>query len=194
MSHDDDIDTNLTNNPSLNDIVAARLSRRNVLVYGGATAAAALLAGGLSAGRVAAANSPAPRDGDNGHGGHDDHDDDDHDTKVLIGFESVPLNSLDAVTVPPGYTASVLYAWGDPVSNGPAFAFDASQDWKAQSVQAGMHHDGIFFFPARSRMSPSAGCCASTTSTSTKACCSPTGWPTGPPTRSARPSPPTGYR
>lgn len=151
MSHDDDIDTNPTDNPSLNDIVAARLSRRNVLVYGGATAAAALLAGGLSTGRVAAANSPAPRDSDSG--GHEDDDDNDHDGghngTSLIGFASVPLNSLDAVTVPVGYTASVLYAWGDPVSNGPAFAFDASQDWKAQSVQAGMHHDGIFFFPRK---------------------------------------------
>ena len=140
MSTHDDIDTNLSDNLSLDDIIAARLSRRTVLKLGGGVTAAAFLSSFAAPGLVAA--------GQRGHDDddHDDHDDDDHH-HALLGFTSVPINGLDAVTVPPGYTASVLYAWGDPVSDGPEFAFDASQDWEAQAVQAGMHHDGIFFFP-----------------------------------------------
>jgi secreted PhoX family phosphatase len=41
----------------------------------------------------------------------------------------------------------VLYAWGDPVSDGPAWLPDASQGWQEQEQQAGMHHDGIAYFP-----------------------------------------------
>ena len=51
------------------------------------------------------------------------------------------------MVVAPGYTAEVLYAWGDPISNGPAFRADASNSWEEQAVQAGMHHDGLHYFP-----------------------------------------------
>jgi secreted PhoX family phosphatase len=51
------------------------------------------------------------------------------------------------VVVPPGYTAQVLYAWGDPISDGPVFKADASNTHQEQERQAGMHHDGIHFFP-----------------------------------------------
>jgi secreted PhoX family phosphatase len=49
--------------------------------------------------------------------------------------------------VPAGYTADVLYAWGDPISDGPAFRRDAGNTVADQERQAGMHHDGIHFFP-----------------------------------------------
>ena len=35
-------------------------------------------------------------------------------TVPLLGFEGIPVSSEDAVIVPPGYTAKVLIAWGDP--------------------------------------------------------------------------------
>ncbi|RYF30951.1 MAG: PhoX family phosphatase [Comamonadaceae bacterium] len=69
---------------------------------------------------------------------------------ALPGFASVPMNRLDAVTVPPGYTAKVMYPWGSPTgiaSALPAFAADASNSAADQAVQAGMHHDGMHFFP-----------------------------------------------
>jgi secreted PhoX family phosphatase len=49
--------------------------------------------------------------------------------------------------VPPGYTAEVLIAWGDPVSNGPAFKQDASNSAADQARQWGMHNDGVVYFP-----------------------------------------------
>ena len=134
---DDDIDTNPTDNPSIHDIVGAGLDRRRLLAAGGTAAALAFL-GGFSALAPAAGAAPAaasatarPRRS----GG------------PLLGFAAVAANTNDAITVPPGYTASVLFAWGDPVSNGPAFRFDASQWWWDQLLQGGMHHDGIHFFP-----------------------------------------------
>lgn len=66
-----------------------------------------------------------------------------------LGFSAVPATLRDAVTVPPGYEAQVLYPWGTPTgiaSSMPAFAPDASNSAADQSVQAGMHHDGMHFF------------------------------------------------
>jgi secreted PhoX family phosphatase len=64
-----------------------------------------------------------------------------------IGFRPVAASSEDAVRVPEGYTLQVLYAWGDPISAGPAFRGDAGNSAAEQAEQAGMHHDGMHFFP-----------------------------------------------
>ena len=64
----------------------------------------------------------------------------------LLGFDGVGISTADRVIVPRGYVADVLYAWGDPVSDGPAFRSDASNTADEQAVQAGMHHDGIEYF------------------------------------------------
>ena len=65
----------------------------------------------------------------------------------LLGFQSVAVSTADTVVVPPGYTAKVLIAWGDPVSNGPAFKPDASNSAADQALQWGMHNDGVVYFP-----------------------------------------------
>ena len=65
----------------------------------------------------------------------------------LLGFEGVAPSSEDTVIVPPGYRADVLIAWGDPVSNGPAFKQDGSNTADEQAQQWGMHNDGIVYFP-----------------------------------------------
>jgi hypothetical protein len=65
----------------------------------------------------------------------------------LFDFQGIPVSQADQVVVPPGYTAQVLYAWGDPISDGPAFKPDASNTAAEQMIQAGMHHDAIHFFP-----------------------------------------------
>lgn len=45
-----------------------------------------------------------------------------------IGFKAVAVSTGDAIVVPEGYTADILFRWGDPISlNAPAFLGDASQ-------------------------------------------------------------------
>jgi secreted PhoX family phosphatase len=65
-----------------------------------------------------------------------------------IGFKGVPISTADTIVVPEGYTADVMYKWGDPIkASAPAFKGDASETWQNQEVQAGDNHDGINFFP-----------------------------------------------
>ena len=67
-----------------------------------------------------------------------------------LGFTAAPASLRDAVVVPPEYEYHVLYRWGDPTGIGsslPAFRPDASNTADDQALQAGMHHDGMHFFP-----------------------------------------------
>ncbi|TVP62386.1 MAG: PhoX family phosphatase [Nodularia sp. (in: Bacteria)] len=86
-----------------------------------------------------------------------------------MGFESIEPNRLnpatgllekDLVTVPKGYTARILSAWGDPIMpGGPDWLPNASQDAAAQEKQVGMNQDGMHFFPlpGRSFLNRTAG-------------------------------------
>lgn len=68
----------------------------------------------------------------------------------MLGFTSVDVSSADRLTVPPEYTSSVVIRWGDPIGakeGSPTFRADASNSWEDQMLQAGMHHDGMSFFP-----------------------------------------------
>ena len=111
--------------PTFGEVLERRLTRRRVLA-GGLAAAGLVGAGLVGARRAQAAQSPA---------------------RSLLGFTGVPASTADEVIVPAGYTAEVIYAWGDPVSDGPAFKADASNTAEEQAQQAGMHHDGMHYFP-----------------------------------------------
>ncbi|HEU4367352.1 MAG TPA: PhoX family phosphatase [Methylomirabilota bacterium] len=113
----EDVGVNPSANPTFQSVVATRLSRRRLL-QGGLAAAALSVSGRRQA-----------------------------DAAPLLGFKGVPVSAADTVVVPPGYTTEVLYAWGDPISDGPAFKPDASNTVADQEQQAGMHHDGLHFFP-----------------------------------------------
>jgi secreted PhoX family phosphatase len=117
--------SNTSSNPAFHDVLQTRLSRRSLVAGGLVTAGLGLLpsAAWLGGLRSAAAQSP------------------------LLGFTGVPVSSADSLVVPRGYVARVLYAWGDPISDGPAFRPDASNSAAEQLSQAGMHHDGMHFFP-----------------------------------------------
>jgi secreted PhoX family phosphatase len=68
----------------------------------------------------------------------------------LLGFSSVPVSSADALSVPPGYRAQTIAAWGEPVGyfgNLPTFQFDASNTAVEQEAQLGMQHDGMHYVP-----------------------------------------------
>jgi secreted PhoX family phosphatase len=146
---DDDIVSNFSNNPTIDQVLEARLSRRSML-SGSATVAAAASLGGVGALLTAV---PAEATG-NGHGyGYG------YGRKPKLGFKSIapaahPVgtanvvgDAFDKVRVPEGYTAKVLVAWGDPISKGPAFKQDASNTWQEQEKQWGMHNDGMVYFP-----------------------------------------------
>ena len=145
---DDEGVSNTSGNEHFQDVVDTRLSRRSLLTGGFAAAAAASL-GGVEAllNAVPAAAQETEEAEDAGARG-----DGRGSRRPVLGFESVPVSSADEVMVPKGYTAEVLIAWGEPVSNGPAFKQDASNTAEDQARQWGMHNDGLVYFPiARSQ-------------------------------------------
>jgi len=59
----------------------------------------------------------------------------------------VPKNRNDLVTVPAGYTASVLYRLGDPIATGVTpYANDGTDAAASYDRRAGDHHDGMTWF------------------------------------------------
>ncbi|WP_024696047.1 PhoX family phosphatase [Pseudomonas syringae] len=66
----------------------------------------------------------------------------------LLGFESIPTATADSISLPPGYNASVLISWGQPLqAGGPAFDPSGKGTAKAQEVQFGDNNDGMSLFP-----------------------------------------------
>lgn len=134
----DDIGTNDSPNPHFASVLDVRLSRRTMLRGGMASAATALFGsvglsacgGGSSPDIIATAPSlkvtPKP---DN----------------RLLGFSAVDKSLLDRVIVPTGYTATVIYALGDPLTSAtPAYRNDGTDtDFENR---AGDHHDGMEWF------------------------------------------------
>ncbi|MGJ7571201.1 PhoX family protein [Variovorax sp. RB2P76] len=154
----DDTGCNPTNNPQFADIVASRLNRRRWIGLGLGSAGAALLqacGGGADVGgfqplpMASAASSTEPS------GGTAPATDAEPVAEaapaapkpLVLGFKAVPKHLADTVSVPPGYTASVLYRLGDPIaSDVPAYKNDGSDDAATYDRRAGDHHDGMTFF------------------------------------------------
>lgn len=134
----DDIGTNDSPNTHFASVLQARLSRRTMLRGGMASAATALFGSvgltacgsGSSTGTVATASSlkTTPK----------------LDNR-LLGFTAVDKSLLDKVIVPAGYTATVIYALGDPLTGAtPAYRNDGTDtDFENR---AGDHHDGMEWF------------------------------------------------
>lgn len=122
-------DSNRSSNPSIHDVSDPR---RRLLLQGGlGLSLAGLLAGCAAQGA-----------GGRGGGGQGA-------SGPALGFRAVAASAQDRVVVPPGYTATPLAPWGEPVGiagNLPAFKFDASNSAAEQAVQMGMHHDGLHYY------------------------------------------------
>jgi uncharacterized protein len=119
-------DSNRSSNLSIHDVSAP--SRRTILRGGLGTALGGLLA------PLAAVSLPGCATMGQG---------------PLLGFKGIPTSVADKVTVPDGYVAEVIAAWGEPVGlsgDMPAFKEDGSNTAAEQMAQLGMHHDGIHFF------------------------------------------------
>lgn len=123
--HDDELPTNLSGNPHMQDLIDARLSRREVLKGMGAVSAAFCGASALSLSEDAEAHGK-PR-------------------KLELGFNPVAKSLADLVVLPEGYRYRVLYALGDPISDAlPEYANDGTDQFFG--LRAGDHHDGMYYF------------------------------------------------
>ena len=125
----DDLENNHSGNPSMHDVMGVRMHRRHVLKGGvGAISMATLGTLGLAAcGTTAGTNSSSSL------------------SDPTLGFSAVNKSVADKVTVPDGYTATVIYAVGDSISAALGdYKNDGTDDNFAQ--RAGDHHDGIHFF------------------------------------------------
>lgn len=123
----DDIDCNDSPNEHFTTVLNARLSRRSLLRGGAASAAGAL----ISTLGLAACNTnsdPAPVQGEK-----------------LLGFTAVGKSLLDSVIVPAGYTATAMYALGDPLNATTAAYKNDGTDTNFEN-RAGDHHDGMEYF------------------------------------------------
>lgn len=128
----EDIGTNPSANTHIGELIDARLSRRQVL-GGGLGAGAAMVFGSF-----ALAGCDQSEDDDEGMG-----------PAPALGFTAVAKNTSDLVTLPTGYSYSVLYALGDPLVDDvavPAWANDGSETGASYEQRAGDHHDAIAFF------------------------------------------------
>ncbi|MDH4569190.1 PhoX family phosphatase [Pseudomonas sp. BN414] len=135
----DELPSNTSNNPHINDLIGG-LNRRQVLI-GGAAASALAFLGAAIPGDAMAADSQAkgfpfkPRS--------------------RLPFDAIPTGRADTISVPPGYKATPFIPWGTPITGRyPAFAEDASNSAQDQAEQIGMHHDGMHFFPIDARRGP----------------------------------------
>ena len=139
----DDEDSNTSSNPTFDSVLAARLSRRNLLRGGVGTAATALL-GGLASVGIAACG-----------GGSDDPAPAPAPAETLLGFGAVSKSLEDKVTVPAGYTASVLLAVGDPLAAGVAAMKNDGTD-TGYDKRVGDNHDGMEYFGLSAAGAPDA--------------------------------------
>ena len=124
-------DSNRSSNPSIHEVSDPG---RRIVVRGSLGALAAGLLSPLVSGCV---STPGPGEVPSFPPG------------PLLGFKGISASAADTIRVPEGYVASVICKWGEPVGvpgNMPAFKPDASNTAAEQSVQVGMHHDGMHFF------------------------------------------------
>ena len=122
---------NTSANPTFESVLGARLSRRGLLRGSVGSVGTAMLAGfGVSAcgggsdDPVVTPPAPGPK---------------------LLGFGAVPKSLADVVAVPAGYTASVIFALGDPLAAGVSAYKNDGTDGNFEQ-RAGDHHDGMEWF------------------------------------------------
>jgi hypothetical protein len=127
--------SNDSSNESILDLIERRqISRRDFLKTSAGATAAAVIGGTVVDGMTNVAEAaPLPPDS--------------------IGFTAVPANLYtngandDMVTVPQGYSARTLVAWGDSLSSAPNWDPAKAMDEATQLHCYGSHTDGMHYFP-----------------------------------------------
>lgn len=125
---------NHTDNPYFGDVVEAVLSRRAVL--GGGAGAVGLLFAGQGLAAAAPAGHPGAGRPLRGTG------------LPFTPIEPVPA-TVDALTVPDGYTYNVIIRWGDPVLRGAPPFRPGVPDPEAQAKQFGYNNDYLDILVSR---------------------------------------------
>lgn len=127
--------SNHSGNLHFNDVLDARLSRRNIL-KGSLSAVMVGMIGtsltGCDSNSSISQSSTSPQ---------------------LLGFDAIPVSELDAIVVPRGYKTQVIAEWGRSISN-PSILYQLpfvsdmdSTAGEKQGDAIGSHHDGMHFFP-----------------------------------------------
>ncbi len=146
----DSEDSNPSNNRHFNDVLRVNLGRRGLL-QGGFGLAVATALGSVSPNSLARSFSVSKIEKALLADAHFST----ADIKSIMSrpsFAAVPVNRINAITVPPGYTARTMFKWGEPIAeNGPAYRDGGLNTGAEQEQQIGMHHDGIHYFPLLNR-------------------------------------------
>lgn len=134
-------DSNNSLNASFDSVLQARLSRRKIMLGGlggvATTLVAAVGGAGLTACGGGGGGSPLPTQ-----------------KQDLLGFDAVAKTLADQVTLPLGYSYSVLFALGDTMRSAtPGYKNDGHDgDFEHR---AGDHHDGMEWFGLDAKGQPS---------------------------------------
>ena len=131
MIDPDDIGHNTTANPDFDSVLKARLSRRSLL-RGGLGTVATTLFGGISVAACGGSDGDEPAPATPG-------------AVTTLGFTAVAKRTADELSVPAGYTATVIYALGDPLSAATTAYKNDGTDADVEQ-RAGDHHDGMEYF------------------------------------------------
>lgn len=127
----DEEDSNTSTNPTFDSVLNARLSRRNILRGSLGTALTTAFGGLAMAGCGGSDDSPAPAPS--------------APAETLLGFTAVAKTLADTSTVPAGYTATTVFATGDPIFAGVAAYRNDGTD-TGYDRRSGDCHDGMEYF------------------------------------------------
>jgi secreted PhoX family phosphatase len=139
MSDHDDLVTNTSNNPEMSAIIA-----RRAVLKGGAGLAAASLFGALagcgdSENPLTVSTATAASSSTAGYTAPT--------RATALGFSAVAKSVSDAISLPPGYYATVLLRLGDPIKAGvPFYRNDGSDAGASYDARIGDHSDTIEYY------------------------------------------------
>ncbi len=126
---DEHADVNPSSNPTFHSILQARMSRRSILRGSAGAIVGTFLGTSLAA--CGDDTTPAPLAA----------------RKLTLDFQPVAKSLADTVAVPPGYTATVLFRLGDPMSASTAdYRNDGTDEAASYATRCGDHNDGMHYF------------------------------------------------
>jgi uncharacterized protein len=141
----------MSDSESFDEVLRARLSRRRILI--GSMGAVLAAACGESANDSQPSPAPVPTvppvptPTSTGTTPDPVKPDAGPPKPLALGFSAVSKSLADALVLPAGYAATILYRLGDPIAAGVTeYANDGSDAGSSHAQRAGDHHDGMQYF------------------------------------------------